>query len=156
MTAMADTHPLTSTEILDRLISFDTTSRNSNLPLIGWIQGPIWTHGLGLSYRLSHDASGERANLHAVIGQARLRAASPSPGHVDTVPVDGQAWTQQTRFKLRAEGGRLVGRGAADMKGFVACCLAAVPDVPSRRVAPARSICSSPMTKNWIARVPGG
>ena len=42
------------------------------------------------------------------------------------MPVDGQAWSGDP-FTLRREQGRLLARGAADMKGFVACCLAAVP-----------------------------
>ncbi len=114
---------MSSTEILERLVSFDTTSRNSNLPLIDWVRG--YLDQLGVPYRLSHDPSGERANLHAVIGPRGAGGVALS-GHVDTVPVDGQAWTGDP-FRLRAANGKLTARGAADMKGFVACCLAAVP-----------------------------
>ena len=124
---MADAPHLTSTEILDRLVAFDTTSRNSNLPLIGWIQA--YLDGFGVPYRLSHDATGEKANLHAIIGPHGPGGIALS-GHVDTVPVDGQAWSTDP-FKLRREGGHLVGRGSSDMKGFVACCLAAVPGFQS-------------------------
>ncbi len=120
---MAEIPHMNSTEILDRLISFDTTSRNSNLRLIGWVRDYLGK--FGVPYRLSHDATGERANLHAVIGPTGPGGIALS-GHVDTVPVDGQAWSADP-FHLRAEGGKLMGRGAADMKGFVACCLAAVP-----------------------------
>ena len=63
---MADAPRLTSTDILDRLVSFDTTSRNSNLNLIAWVRQ--YLDGLGVPYRLSHDPSGGKANLHAVIG----------------------------------------------------------------------------------------
>ncbi len=114
---------MSSTEILERLVSFDTTSRNSNLPLIEWVRA--YLDGLGVPYRLSHDATGERANLHAVIGPGGAGGIALS-GHVDTVPVDGQAWSGDP-FRLRARDGRLLARGPADMKGFVACCLAAVP-----------------------------
>ena len=120
---MADAHRMSSTEILERLVSFDTTSRNSNLPLIAWVQH--YLDQRGVPYRLSHDATGERANLHAVIGPRGAGGIALS-GHVDTVPVDGQAWTGDP-FRLRAADGRLTARGATDMKGFVACCLAAVP-----------------------------
>ena len=120
---MAVPSPLTSTDILDRLVAFDTTSRNSNLPLIHWIQQ--YLDALGVPYRLSHDRSGDKANLHAIVGPEGPGGIALS-GHVDTVPVDGQAWSADP-FKLRRELGRLTARGAADMKGFVACCLAAVP-----------------------------
>ncbi len=120
---MATAAHLTSTDILDRLVAFDTTSRNSNLPLIGWIRA--YLDGLGVPYRLSHDADGSKANLHAIIGQPGPGGVALS-GHVDTVPVDGQAWSTDP-FTLHRADGRLTARGAADMKGFVACCLAAVP-----------------------------
>ena len=123
MAGMAPAPQLTSLDILDRLVGFDTTSRNTNLPLIAWVQS--YLDGLGVSYRLSYDATGERANLHAVIGPEGSGGIALS-GHVDTVPVDGQAWTADP-FRLRREHGRLMARGSADMKGFVACCLAAVP-----------------------------
>jgi acetylornithine deacetylase len=123
MRAMADAPNLTSTDILDRLVAFDTTSRNSNLPLIGWVRS--YLDGFGVPYRLSHDAAGQKANLHAIIGPDGPGGIALS-GHVDTVPVDGQAWSADP-FHMRREGGRLVARGVADMKGFVACCLAAVP-----------------------------
>ena len=120
---MADAQTLTSTEILDRLVAFDTTSRNSNLELIGWVREYLDGHGVG--YRLSHDASGGKANVHAIIGEPGPGGVALS-GHVDTVPVDGQAWSSDP-FIMRRDAGRLYGRGTSDMKGFVACCLAAVP-----------------------------
>ena len=120
---MADAPRLSSTDILDRLVSFDTTSRNSNLPLIGWIRH--YLDDLGVPYRLSHNGAGDKANLHAVIGPPGEGGIALS-GHVDVVPVDGQAWTGDP-FRMRRQGGRLIGRGTTDMKGFVACCLAAVP-----------------------------
>ncbi len=120
---MADAPCMSSTEILERLVAFDTTSRNSNLPLIEWVRAYLDQHGVPC--RLSHDATAERANLHAVIGPGGPGGLALS-GHVDTVPVDGQAWSGDP-FRLRARDGRLFARGAADMKGFVACCLAAVP-----------------------------
>ena len=124
---MPDPVRLPTVEILDKLVSFDTTSRNSNLPLIDWVRH--YLDGHGVSYRLSHDETGGKANLHAIIGP-RTEGGLALSGHVDTVPVDGQSWSSDP-FKLLERDGRLHARGAADMKGFVASCLAAVPDLQS-------------------------
>jgi acetylornithine deacetylase len=120
---MADPVMLTTTDILDRLVSFDTTSCNSNLALIDWVRA--YLDGLGVSYRVSTDPAGQKANLHAIIGRPGPGGIALS-GHVDTVPVEGQAWTADP-FRLRRQDSRLIGRGTADMKGFVAASLAAVP-----------------------------
>ena len=121
----------TTTELLSKLVSFDTTSRNSNLALIGYIREYLDAHGV--PYRVSTDATGEKANIHAIIGPQQAGGVALS-GHVDTVPVDGQAWSADP-FALRRDNGRLYARGAADMKGFVAACLAAVPDFNARNLA---------------------
>jgi acetylornithine deacetylase len=118
---------MTTTELLERLVSFDTTSRNSNLPLIGFIRD--YLDGFGVSYRISTDTAGQKANIHAVIGPQKAGGLALS-GHVDTVPVDGQAWTGDP-FALRRRDGKLFARGSCDMKGFVAACLSAVPDFQS-------------------------
>ncbi len=115
----------TTTEMLRHLVGFDTTSRNSNRALIQFVQD--WLDRFGVPYRLSFDETGEKANLHAILGPHRTGGLALS-GHVDTVPVDGQAWTSDP-FVLREADGKLFGRGACDMKGFVASCLAAVPDI---------------------------
>lgn len=115
----------TTTEILAALVGFDTTSRNSNLALIGWVRA--YLDHLGVGYRITTDATGGKANLHAVIGPQTQGGVALS-GHVDTVPVDGQAWSTNP-FSLSSRDGRLQGRGATDMKGFVAAMLAAVPDL---------------------------
>lgn len=115
----------TTTDILAALVGFDTTSRNSNLALIGWVRA--YLDGLGVPCRISLDATGQKANLHAVVGPQAEGGVALS-GHVDTVPVDGQAWSTDP-FSLSARGGRLQGRGSTDMKGFVAAMLAAVPDL---------------------------
>jgi acetylornithine deacetylase len=122
---------LPTTELLARLVSFDTTSRNSNLALIGYIRD--YLDGHGVPYRVSTDATGEKANIHAIIGPQQAGGVALS-GHVDTVPVDGQAWSADP-FALRRDNGRLYARGATDMKGFVAACLAAVPDFNAMNLA---------------------
>ena len=120
----------TTAEMLARLVSFDTTSRNSNLPLINFVRSYLDAHAV--PYRVSMSPAGDKANIHAVIGPQAAGGLALS-GHVDTVPVDGQAWTADP-FTLRNRDGRLIARGACDMKGFVASCLAAVPDFVARRL----------------------
>jgi acetylornithine deacetylase len=122
--AQATTTRMSTIDLLERLVSFDTTSRNSNLALIDFIRD--YLDRFGVTYRISTDAAGGKANLHAVIGPVQPGGLALS-GHVDTVPVDGQTWTADP-FALRRHDGRLFARGSCDMKGFVAACLAAVPD----------------------------
>lgn len=112
-----------SREILADLISFDTTSRLSNLALIQYVRE--YLTGLGIESHLLFNTDGSKANLYARIGPARAGGVMLS-GHSDVVPVDGQAWTVPA-FTLSERDGRLYGRGTADMKGFIACVLAAVP-----------------------------
>lgn len=114
-----------TTALLERLVGFDTTSRNSNLALIGFVRDYLARFGVRL--RESRDAAGQHANLHVTLGPDGPGGIALS-GHVDTVPVDGQSWSSDP-FVLRARDGRLYARGAADMKGFVASMLAAVPDL---------------------------
>src|SRR5215510_9006934 len=120
----------TTTDLLSRLVAFDTTSRNSNLALISFVRDYLDAHGV--PYRISTDATGQKANVHAIVGPSGPGGIALS-GHVDTVPVDGQAWSTDP-FTLRRADGRLYARGAADMKGFVSACLAAVPDIKARRL----------------------
>ncbi len=116
---------LSTTDMLERLVAFDTTSRNSNLPLTDFVRGCL--DGWGARYRETRDPAGRRANLHVMLGPEGPGGLALS-GHVDTVPVDGQAWRSDP-FRLRAQDGRLYARGTCDMKGFVASMLAAVPDL---------------------------
>ena len=117
--------------LLARLVAFDTTSRNSNLDLIRCIEAALATHGIASEVRM--DASGRKANLHAVVGP-RVAGGIALSGHVDTVPVDGQAWLADP-FSLRRAEGRLTARGACDMKGFVACAVLAAIDASKRELA---------------------
>ncbi len=128
---LASGFPRTTTEMLARLVAFDTTSRNSNLDLIAFVRD--YLDAQGVPYRVSTDPGGTKANIHALIGPAVAGGIALS-GHVDVVPVDGQAWSSDP-FVLRAADGKLYGRGSADMKGFVASCLAAVPALKARGLA---------------------
>lgn len=116
-----------SQEILSELISFPTVSRNSNLDLIHWTQDFLARHGISSS--LTHNDEGTKANLHAIIGPQDVPGVMLS-GHTDVVPVDGQDWTTDP-FSMSKKNGRLYGRGTADMKGFLASVLAAVPAASS-------------------------
>jgi acetylornithine deacetylase/succinyl-diaminopimelate desuccinylase-like protein len=102
---------LSAVEMLARLVSFDTTSRNSNLPLIDFVRSRLDEYGV--PYRLSFDPTGQKANLHAIMGPVQAGGIAFS-GHVDTVSTDGQTWTGDP-FKLRRRDGRLIARGACDM-----------------------------------------
>lgn len=110
---------------LAALIGFDTTSRNSNLGLIDHVAA--YLEGLGVACERTPDASGAKANLFATIGPADASGYVLS-GHTDVVPVDGQLWTTEP-FAMARKDGRLYGRGACDMKGFLAVCLALVPEM---------------------------
>ena len=117
--------------IAETLIGFDTVSRNSNLGLIEWTRDHL--KALGIDSRLTYDKSRGKANLLATLGPAEGTAGQgPAEGglvlcgHTDVVPIDGQDWHTDP-FKAVQKDGRLYGRGSADMKGYIACVLAAVP-----------------------------
>lgn len=120
-----DTTPQMSAtlEVLAALVAFDTTSRHSNLALIDWIEAYLTRHGIA-AHR-TPDPTGQKASLFASIGPKEQQGYVLS-GHTDVVPVDGQLWASDP-FTLSVRDGKAYGRGAVDMKGFLACCLAAVP-----------------------------
>ncbi|TDR89897.1 acetylornithine deacetylase [Enterovirga rhinocerotis] len=113
----------TSIPLLERLVAFDTESSRSNLDLIDFVSD--YLAGLGVEVSRHPNAAGDKAALLATVGP-RAEGGVVLSGHTDCVPVAGQAWTGDP-FRLRVEGGRAIGRGAVDMKGFDALCLAAVP-----------------------------
>ena len=118
-------------DILRQLVGFDTTSRNSNLPLIDWVED--YLAALGARCERVPDETGRKAALWASFGPEGVPGWVLS-GHTDTVPVDGQDWSSDP-FQLREAEGRLHGRGTCDMKGFLACCLAMAPDIAAARLA---------------------
>lgn len=111
--------------LLARLVAFDSTSRNSDLDLIDWLEG--YFGQFGLAGTRTFDPTARKANLWITVGPADVPGYVLS-GHVDVVPVDGQVWATDP-FALTREGDRLYGRGTTDMKGFLAACLAKVPDM---------------------------
>ncbi|MGD9670984.1 MAG: acetylornithine deacetylase [Hyphomicrobiaceae bacterium] len=117
-------------ELLARLVAFDTTSHKSNVAIQRFIEDYLAQHGVASELIFTDD--GEKANLFATIGP-RDKAGVALSGHTDVVPVAGQSW-ETDPFQMSERGGRLYGRGTADMKGFLACVLAAVPDFKRRKL----------------------
>jgi acetylornithine deacetylase len=110
-------------DLLETLVGFDTRSSLSNLELIRFIEA--YLDRFGVRSTLSLDAECRKANLYATIGPDD-RSGLCFSGHTDVVPADGQPWTVPAFALTRAED-RVLGRGTADMKGFIACVLASVP-----------------------------
>ena len=120
----ADLYPA-ARDLLAKLVSFDTTSRGSNLPLIEWVEG--YLDRLSAPHRRVPNADGTKSNLLATLGPA-IEGGVVLSGHTDVVPVDGQPWSSDP-FALTQKGERLYGRGTCDMKGFLALALAAAPEL---------------------------
>ena len=110
-------------DLLKTLVAFDTTSRESNLGLIEFVRDHLLS--LGIQSRLSYDAQKRKANLFATFGDMPGRGIVLC-GHTDVVPVDGQAWDTNP-FQAHIADGKIYGRGAVDMKGFIAASLAMLP-----------------------------
>lgn len=112
-----------SIDFITKLISFDTTSRNSNMELIHYIRD--YLQSLGVDSLLVEDETGAKANLYATLGP-KDRPGIMLSGHTDTVPVDGQNWSCDP-FTVTERDGKLYARGTCDMKGFIGICLAYAP-----------------------------
>jgi acetylornithine deacetylase len=121
---------MTALELVKRLISFDTTSRLSNLALIDFAQELL--EESGARCRRSYDASGKKANLFATIGP-KIDGGYVLSGHTDVVPVDGQEWSSDP-FAPEVRGDKLYGRGACDMKGFVGVALSLAPEAAKAKL----------------------
>ena len=117
-------------DIVKALIAFDTTSRDSNLALIDFAQELL--EKSGARCRRSYDATGKKANLFATIGP-ETDGGFVLSGHTDVVPVDGQDWSSDP-FKPQVRDGKLYGRGACDMKGFVGVALALAPEIAKAKL----------------------
>jgi acetylornithine deacetylase len=120
-----------SIEMIERLISFDTTSHKENIQLIHFAADLL--HDLGAETRLTWDDSRRKANLFATLGPPD-RPGIVLSGHTDVVPVEGQDWSSDPFRMIRHEE-RLFGRGTADMKSFIALCLALAPDFAARSLS---------------------
>lgn len=117
-----------SIDWLSRLIGFNTVSRCSNLTLIEEVR--FYCERLGLTPYLTFNEDNSKANLFVTVpaGEDRkiISGGIVLSGHTDVVPVDGQAWSSDP-FQAQIRGDKLYGRGACDMKGFIACVLSVMP-----------------------------
>ncbi len=122
------THPSNSLDWLSRLIAFDTVSRHSNLALIHDVRA--YCEQLGLTVDLTFNEAMTKANLFVTVPAGenadQINNGLVLSGHTDVVPVDGQDWTSEP-FTATIRGDKLYGRGACDMKGFIACALTILP-----------------------------
>jgi acetylornithine deacetylase len=123
--------PQSAAEYLAKLVSFPTISSASNLDLVGFVEAEMARHG-AIVRRFPDKVAG-KTNLLVSIGPEEPGGIVWS-GHTDVVPTEGQAWTGDP-WTLRQHGGRLIGRGTTDMKGFLACTLAAVDRVQVKELA---------------------
>lgn len=121
---------LSPRQILDRLVKFPTVSRDTNLPLIDWVEDYLASHGI-TAHRHWHE-DGTKAALFAHVGPWEEGAVVLS-GHTDVVPVEGQDWTSDP-WTVTERDGRLYGRGTCDMKGFDALALWALVEAKRRGV----------------------
>lgn len=111
-------------KLLAKLVSFPVLGGQSNLSILDWIKEYIESYGVETQLVPNEDQT--KASLHCRIGPA-VDGGVILSGHMDVVPVEGQDWTTDP-FLLTDKGdGKLYGRGSCDMKGFLACCLAALP-----------------------------
>ena len=113
-----------SVEMLRRLVAFDTTSRNSNLALIDYVQQ--YMRGHGIESKLVPSEDGKKANLFATVGP-NVPGGVVLSGHTDVVPVDGQPWDTDP-WTLTLKDGKYYARGTCDMKAFYAIALAMLPE----------------------------
>ena len=120
---------LSAQEILAKLVAFDTTSHKTNLPMAEWVRDYLEGHGIESQFVPSDD--GIHTSLFATIGPEG--AGIGLSGHMDVVPTTGQPWDTDP-YTLVEKDGRLYGRGTCDMKGYIACVLALVPELTARRL----------------------
>jgi len=126
---MAATH-LDPLELMTKLISFPTVSRDSNLPLVEWVESYLDSHGIP-AHRV-YDETGEKAALFAHVGPD-VEGGIVLSGHTDVVPVDGQAWDTDPWTVIEKDG-KYFGRGTCDMKGFDALSIWALVEAHHRGV----------------------
>ena len=117
--------------ILEKLVGFPTVSTDSNLALIDYVETLLGKRGFDIRRYL--DEQGRKANLLARIGP-EVPGGIALAGHTDVVPVSGQDW-QTDPFELVRRDGELIGRGTADMKGFIALALGAAAELGAARLA---------------------
>ncbi|NYI70906.1 acetylornithine deacetylase [Naumannella cuiyingiana] len=125
---MSDDNTPRSLPWIERLVSLDTTSRDSNLPLIETVSAEFRRHGI--EPHVFPNADGSKANLVATVPAAdgTTSGGVVLSGHTDVVPVDDQDWDSDP-FVPEVRDGRVYGRGTADMKSFTAVGLTYLPEM---------------------------
>ena len=116
---------MNATDILEKLVSFDSVVGTTNAAIVEWIVSYLDRHDVAA--KVLSGPEGDRSNLFATIGPVDVPGYILS-GHMDVVPADASEWTSSP-FTLRRDGDRLFGRGTTDMKGYLAAALAAVPQL---------------------------
>ncbi|MEX2655804.1 MAG: M20/M25/M40 family metallo-hydrolase, partial [Acidimicrobiia bacterium] len=109
--------------ILGDLIGFPTVTSDSNRDLIAYAESKL--AAVGATVSITRHPEEDKANLLATIGPA-VDGGVVLSGHTDVVPADEDAWTGAPFVAMRRDQ-RIYGRGAVDMKGFIACVLAMAP-----------------------------
>jgi len=110
-------------KILEKLVAIPSVSATATHQIVQCISNHLNEHAVKV--RLSYDERGERANIFATIGPD-VAGGVVLNGHTDVVPADGQSWSYNP-FTLTRVGNKLIGRGAVDMKGFLACVISSIP-----------------------------
>lgn len=124
------TQRLSPLDLMTRLISFPTVSRDSNLALVDWVEDYLSGHGI-TAHRF-YNGAGDKAALFAHVGP-QVEGGVILSGHTDVVPVDGQPWTSDP-WTVTERDGKYFGRGTCDMKGFDALALWALVEAQHRGV----------------------
>jgi acetylornithine deacetylase len=119
---------MSAEEILAQLVAFPSVVGRPNQAIVGWIADYCRSHGATVSILAGPE--GDRSNLFATIGPGQGRGYVLS-GHMDVVPAREDGWTSDP-FTLRRDGDKLFARGTSDMKGFLACALAALPKLAAQ------------------------
>jgi len=115
---------MNSEEILRKLVSFSVFGGESNLSIAKWIEDYLTEFDVAYKNVANEDAT--KRSIHCRIGPP-IDGGMVLSGHMDVVPVEGQNWDSDPFILTDKGDGKLYGRGSCDMKGFIACCLAAVP-----------------------------
>ena len=121
---------LTPFELMEKLVSFPTVSRDSNLPLVDWVEDYLNSHGITAHRYYNED--NDKAEVFAHVGP-EVEGGLVLSGHTDVVPVDGQPWADDP-FRVVERDGRYYGRGTCDMKGFEALAIWALVEAQHRGV----------------------
>ena len=116
---------LNAQQILAKLVSFPALGGQSNLSILQWITDYLDQYEV--AYQTVPNEDGTKASLHARIGPA-VDGGIILSGHMDVVPTEGQDWHTDP-FQLTEKDGKLYGRGSCDMKAYLACALAVVPQM---------------------------